>query len=222
MKRDSERARSTLSPDRILNLAVSIADTEGLSAVSMRRLARELSVTPMALYWHFADKDRLIEAMAEQVVADGEFANTPSDHWDEQLRSALNALIDLLHQHPWMGRAVIERLVPLPNYLGAFEVMLDSTRQAGLGPRDGAVLAQQAVQAVVILTEYEPSTTPPTTATAAACDAERERLDALPADQFPNIRAAAEALLEPPDVKEYYRLGVDMIVGGISTIAGRG
>ena len=59
-----------LSADRIVELAIRHADAGGLEHVSMRRLAGELSVTPMALYWHFANRDALLEAMAEQVAGE--------------------------------------------------------------------------------------------------------------------------------------------------------
>ncbi|MGH3446698.1 MAG: TetR/AcrR family transcriptional regulator [Nocardioidaceae bacterium] len=215
----TDTAKSALSPEQILNVAVTIADREGLAAVSMRRLGRELSVTPMALYWHFEDKDRLVDAMAERVVAHGQFDDTPSDHWGQRLRSVLTGLVALLHEHPWMGRPVIERLVPLPNYLAALEIILDSTRQAGLGPQEGAVLAQQAVQAVVALAEHEPETQTDSTALTAQYVAQYDYLASLPNEQYPNIRAAASPLTGPQDLEDYYRLGIDMVVGGIAAIA---
>lgn len=208
-----------LSPETIIQVAVAIADEEGLGAVSMRRLARELSVTAMALYWHFEDKDHLIDAMAERVVADGQFDDDPSAHWEQRLRAVLTGLVSLLHQHPWMGRPVIERLVPLPNYLAALEIMLDSARQAGLSSQEGAVLAQQAVQAVVTLAENEPETQMDSAELSAECVAQHDHLANLPGEQYPNIRAAAGSLTAPQDLEDYYRLGIDMIVGGIATMA---
>ncbi|MGA8118083.1 MAG: TetR/AcrR family transcriptional regulator [Actinocatenispora sp.] len=211
--------RSSLSPDEILRLAVSIADREGIGAASMRRLARELSVTPMALYWHFSDKDRLLDAMAEHVVADAEFTDAPDTAWQDRYREVLTTLVRLLRAHPWMGRLVIERVVPLPNYLTAVEIMLDSARAAGLDPRAGAELAQQAVQAVVVLAEYEPRHSSGSTATAAKRADRASFLATLDPDRFPNIRAAAEPLTTPQSPEDYYRLGIDMIIGGIRAVA---
>src|SRR3954453_19076053 len=108
-----------LSAEQILAVAVAIADREGLTAVSMRRLARELSVTAMALYRHFEDKDRLLDAMAERMVGEARFEDDPQSAWDDRFRTVLAGLVSLLHDHPWMGRLVIERLVPQPKYLEA-------------------------------------------------------------------------------------------------------
>lgn len=117
-----------------------------------------------------------------------------------------------------MGRLVIERVVPLPKYLAALEILLGSTRQAGLGPQHGAVLVQQAVQAVVTLAENEP--VPQSGAQPSAeCAAQQATLTGLDPVAFPNVRAAAVPLSTPPDLDTYYRLGIDMIIGGMQTIA---
>ena len=57
-----------LSRDAILDRALAIADADGIDAVSVRRLARELGVTPMALYWHFAGKEALLHALGDRLL----------------------------------------------------------------------------------------------------------------------------------------------------------
>lgn len=106
MKRSPGRLeeRKALSPDQVVELGIAAADRDGLPAVSMRRIARELSVTPMALYWHFDNKDQLLDAMAERVIAASDFPDLPEEHWEDRLRAVLESLIDLLRAHPWMGR----------------------------------------------------------------------------------------------------------------------
>jgi AcrR family transcriptional regulator len=210
--------RAGLSLQKIATVAVAIADREGLRAVSMRRLARELSVTPMALYWHLSDKDALLDAMAEHVVADARFADEPDGAWQDRYRSVLSTLVTLLHAHPWMGRLLIERLVPRPNYLTALEIMLDSIRVAGLSPEVGATLAQQSVQTVVALAEYEPQSSKDPLKAATEGAALEASLDDLDPMEFPNIRVAATSLTKPPSRDEYYRLGIETIIGGIRSI----
>ncbi|MEV6158999.1 TetR family transcriptional regulator [Nonomuraea sp. NPDC052129] len=61
--------RQTLSPQRIATTAVEIADAEGLEAITMRRLATELGVAPMAPYRHVSGKDDLLELMVDHVYA---------------------------------------------------------------------------------------------------------------------------------------------------------
>lgn len=204
-----------------MRVAVAIADAEGIAAVSMRRIAREHAVTPMALYWHFADRDRLLDAMAEQVVADTRFHDEPGAVWEERYRQVLTDLVQLLRAHPWMGRLVIERLVPLPKYLAALEIMLDCTRVAGLSPQVGAVLAQQAVQSVVALTECEPGSPSPAKDRDECADL-LDFFDGPGVEALPNVRAAAVHLTSPPDPEEYFRLGIATILGGVRAVADAG
>lgn len=217
VKSNSQRTsgtRPSLSSQQILSAAVARADHGGPAAVSMRGLARELGVTPMALYWHFADKDALVDAMVERVVEEAPFVDVPGGTWQERYRGVLTTLVEMLHAHPWVGRLVIERLVLLPNYLGALEILLDALRQAGLAPDEGAVLVQQSVQTVASLVEYEPRPEPD------VCRDE-QRLEELPDDRYPNVRAAAVPLSTPGNPHDYYRLGLDTIIGGIVAIADR-
>ena len=58
-----------LSRDAILDRALAIADADGVDALSVRRLARELGVTPMALYWHFENKEALLHALGDRLLA---------------------------------------------------------------------------------------------------------------------------------------------------------
>src|SRR4029450_111820 len=61
----TERPRSPLSRERIVGAAVALADREGVESLSMRRLAQELGVVPMALYKHVASKDEMLDGMVD-------------------------------------------------------------------------------------------------------------------------------------------------------------
>ncbi len=62
--------RTDLSRAAIVDRALSIADAEGLDAVTIRRLGQELGVTPMALYWHVKNKEELLDAMGDRLFDD--------------------------------------------------------------------------------------------------------------------------------------------------------
>ena len=71
MTQQAERTRRTpLSRDRVLNAAVALADEVGIEALSMRRLAQELGVVPMALYKHVANKEELLDGMVDALVSE--------------------------------------------------------------------------------------------------------------------------------------------------------
>lgn len=222
VKRLSSPAAPTgrdLTVDGIVALAIEIADREGLTAVSMRRLASELAVTPMALYWHFSDKNHLLDSMAERVVAEAAFVDDPEEAWPDRYRQVLVSLVAMLRVHPWANRLVIERLVPLPNYLAALEIMLDCLRVAGFGTSLGALIAQQSVQSMAALVEYEPGRTGWSASDAEECARVVAAMTALDGTVFPNVSAAVEPLTSPPDSELYFRLGVETNVRGVEALA---
>ena len=59
-----------LNRDRVLAAAVELADEVGIEALSMRRLAQELGVVPMALYKHVANKEELLDGMVDAIVGE--------------------------------------------------------------------------------------------------------------------------------------------------------
>jgi AcrR family transcriptional regulator len=66
----SAEPRLPLTRERVLATAVALADRGGIGALSMRKLAQELGVVPMALYKHVANKDELLDGMIDVVVAE--------------------------------------------------------------------------------------------------------------------------------------------------------
>ena len=78
--------------------AASILDSYGIADLTMRRLARELDVTPGALYWHFANKQELLGAVADQVLAPACADPAPAG-WRERIEVVCRALRDALLSH---------------------------------------------------------------------------------------------------------------------------
>lgn len=98
--------RERLNRERVLRAAVALADESGIAAVSMRRLAAELAVVPMALYKHVADKDELLNGMVDAVI--GEIAPAPAGlDWKSAVRQRILAARQAVLRHPW-ARQVIE------------------------------------------------------------------------------------------------------------------
>jgi AcrR family transcriptional regulator len=85
--------------DRVVALALSIADEEGLDAVSFRRLADELSVTPMALYHLVHDKADLLAAMIDLLLAEVDL-DAGAGRWEARLRAVLLSFVEACHRHP--------------------------------------------------------------------------------------------------------------------------
>jgi len=109
-------AKDALSLDRIVRVAVEIADREGLEALSMRRVAAALGAGTMSLYRHVSGKDDLIDLMAEAVLEEAEIESPAGpDGWRERLAGYARAMWALYRRHPWLLQvlsATRPRLVP--------------------------------------------------------------------------------------------------------------
>ncbi|MFD4523323.1 TetR/AcrR family transcriptional regulator [Streptomyces sp. NPDC058470] len=111
LNRPAPAPRSTLTPQRIAAAAVAIADTEGLDAVTMRRLAADLGVAPMAAYRYVSGKDELLELMVDHVYGE---LTLPSEAkgWREVMRELALRTRTVLLGHPWVTRTAVFTLTP--------------------------------------------------------------------------------------------------------------
>src|SRR5678816_2585028 len=98
--RTSRVRRKPLSRERVLRAAIELADADGIEALSMRKLARELGVEAMSLYNHVANKDAILDGIVEVVAAEAEF---PADEteWKSAIRQSAIATRDMFVRHPW-------------------------------------------------------------------------------------------------------------------------
>src|SRR6266511_3619466 len=107
-------AREPLTKERILRAAVALADEVGVESLSMRRLAQELGVVPMALYKHVANKDQLLDGMVDVIVGEIDPLVHGAD-WKSAVRQRiLSARRTLLRHHPWAARVIESRATPAP------------------------------------------------------------------------------------------------------------
>ncbi len=92
--------RRPLSRRRILEAAVGFADREGLEALSMRRLGRELGVEAMSLYNHVPNKEALLDGMVEVLLSEMEVSGNDKQGWEERVREVFRSFRRLAHVHP--------------------------------------------------------------------------------------------------------------------------
>ncbi|MEU6325936.1 TetR/AcrR family transcriptional regulator [Streptomyces sp. NPDC047049] len=111
LKRKAEQP-AALDLDKIVGATVRLLDADGLSKFSMRRLAAELGVTAMSVYWYVDTKDDLLELSVDAVVGEMTLPD-PSDSgadWRDQLRTLAVGYRDMLLRHPWASRLLGEFL----------------------------------------------------------------------------------------------------------------
>jgi AcrR family transcriptional regulator len=120
--------RGALSRSEIVRVALEIADAEGLGAVSIRRLARELGSGAMSIYHYFASRDELLELMAEIVAAEVLVPELPED-WRAALTEIARRSRAAWLKHPWLLTAAQERSTAItPNMLRHIEQSSQAVR----------------------------------------------------------------------------------------------
>jgi AcrR family transcriptional regulator len=122
--------RVPLSRERVLGAAVALADDGGVDALSMRKLAQELGVVPMALYKHVSNKDELLDGMVDVVV--GEIDPPPSGtDWKTTIRQRVLSARSALLRHPWASQVIESRTDPTPTVLEYMDSMVGIFRAGG-------------------------------------------------------------------------------------------
>lgn len=223
-RRDAANAgRTTLTPRAVVAGALSLADSEGLGAVTIRRLAKELGVTPMALYWHFRGKDELLDAMADSFYEEIELELDASATWPEQMRALLGSLVDVLRAHPSAAILLSTRTASSEGGLRATEVVLDILRRGGFPPAEATQIARHALSTVTNLVGGRPGVGP-AGESGEMMDARRRArvfLESLPPERYPRLVEAAAPLSECDDPDAYYAFGLDLLLAGIEAMAAR-
>lgn len=123
-------AREPLSRERVLATAVARADRDGIDAVSMRNLAHELDVVPMALYKHVAGKDELLDGMVDAVVS--EIAPPGRGGWKHVLRARILSAREAMLRHPWAPGVLETRTTPSPTVLAHMDATIRVLLDGGL------------------------------------------------------------------------------------------
>ena len=129
--------REPLNRERVLAAAVDLADSEGLRAVTMRRLAATLGVEAMSLYHHLPGKDGLLDGLVENVVAEVgtavakiEGAGSP-EQWQTILRSRFLAAREVMLRHPWAPALIGSRGSIPSGVYDYYETILATLIRAG-------------------------------------------------------------------------------------------
>ena len=221
MAQPTNTLRIPLTRARVLQAAVALADQTGLDAFSMRGLAQELGVVPMALYKHVANKEELLDGMVDIVFGEMESPGAGED-WRAALRRRAISARDALKRHRWaVGR--MESRHPGPSNLRHHNATMGCLREAGFS-FETAVHAYSIQDAYIYGfalqdqdLEFE---NPQSAGEAAQRSAERvtaERASAL--DDYPYLAEIATRLPETgyDNVLEF-AWGIDLILDGLEQL----
>ncbi len=211
----SEPARPRLTRDAVLRRALERADAVGLDALSMRSLASELGVVPMALYKHVANKDELVDGMVDLVWAEVE--PPAGATWREAMRARAVSLREALRRHPWAVGLMESRMRPGPANLAAHNAMMGCLREAGY-PFRTTVHVTSVLDAYVYGFALQEKTLPFDTAEESG-EVAAEKEQSVPpelAQRFPYLlEVVAELAQAGYDYDEEFATGLDLILDGV-------
>ena len=218
MTKQKIATRKPLSSARVLQAAVALADQAGLEAFSMRGLAQELGVVPMALYKHVANKDRLLDGMVDIVFSEIELP--PADlHWRTAMRRRAISTREALKGHNW-AIGMMESRDPGPANLRNHNAVMGYLRKAGF-PFAMAVHAYSLQDAYIYgfaLQEQDLAFETPDSAGEAA-QRRAKTIDAL--EDYPYLVEIATKLPESGyDSAIEFEWGLDLILDSLDRLRG--
>jgi AcrR family transcriptional regulator len=122
--------RAPLSKERVLSTAAALAQREGIEGLTMRRLADELGVGAMSLYYYVPNKEQLVDGMVDIVFGEIEPPTTDVD-WKTAMRRRAISTREALNRHRWAVGLMESRMTPGPASLRLREAILRCLREAG-------------------------------------------------------------------------------------------
>jgi AcrR family transcriptional regulator len=211
------KAHRGLTTVRVVDAALRAADEGGIDAVSLRRLAAALDVTPMAIYRHVRNKSHLLDLMAERLLEQVDLATDELATWQDRLRRLLGSYQAVVAAHP-AAPLLLSRPFVSPAAPRAAEALLAILHSAGF----------DAGQSVRLFEVISGMLLGPAIHRATWAAAERDRpgdanrqqasMDELSADEFPYLSSVAEFMDWSPGANAD-RLTIELMVGGLETIA---
>ena len=122
--------RVPLSRERILRTAMALAHEGGVESLSMRKIALELGVVPMALYKHVANKDEMLDGLVDVVVGEID-PPLPDADWKTTIRERVLSARRALLRHPWASQVIESRTDPTPAVIEYMDSMIGIFRGGG-------------------------------------------------------------------------------------------
>jgi AcrR family transcriptional regulator len=209
--------QARLTERAIASAALAVLDAAGIEALTMRRLAAELGTSPMALYNHFPDKEAVLEAVTQLILAEIE-APPAGTSWQETARRIMRSAraVGLRHPH---AAPLIARFPPrTPDSLAFVEAGFRSFRTAGFDPKTTAhayrtLVAYSLGTAQIELGDYF--------AAHPAAGAAPATLDHVTTDRLLPSVAEVGPELSNQDPENEFEAGLDIVLTGLEALLPR-
>jgi AcrR family transcriptional regulator len=216
-----EGERTRLTRAAVVERALALADENGPEALTIRKLATDLGVTPMALYWHFRSKDELLAGVADRIWSEIDVDTDWSLPWLEQFGGMFMSLLSVLRAHP-AASALLLRAEKLNTAAGrdATEAALEVVRRAGFGPEEASGVVRAALWTGITLVMSVPGAEFPDPAQRAEEMRKRQvELATLPQARYPRLVECALPMTVCNDPEEHFKFGTEMFLAGVEAMA---
>jgi AcrR family transcriptional regulator len=205
--------RNTLSPELIVRTALDLMESDGTSAFSLRALAAELGVGPMALYTYFRNKDDLYDAVRNHLM--GLLPLVPvGESWQDQVRAVCRSLRSLMLQHPCLAQLLAGRPLSGHETARVAEGLLGVLRSAGFDKQTAArthttlftyVLGSTSWEIQMAAERRDPD----------AWRRLRTTVESLSPTEFPTVVELAPELARTTAGDDQFNYGLDLLIAGL-------
>jgi len=209
--------RLPLSRERVLRAAIDLADAEGIGSLTMRRLAQELTVEAMTLYYYVANKQDILAGMVDLVTSEIELPAVPDD-WKAAIRRTAISEYEILIRHPWAASLILSvKHVSAPR-MRYMNWILGTLREAGFSA-DLTDHAYHALESHIMgFTLWEVGMDLGTHEDLAALAT--ALLKEFPLDEYPYLTEHIQQHIKErrPDDEGAYAFGLDLILDGLERV----
>jgi AcrR family transcriptional regulator len=216
-------AKAPLGEDVVVDAALAILKSDGLEAVTMRRVAAALDTGPASLYVYVSGREGLLQAMLDRVIATVELEAADPSRWRAQLHSLLARVRQALVAHPGIAAMTLADPPTTEAVLHLTENLLGILLAGGLDPQDAAWACDILVLLATAAAREDDVRRP----RGASDDDRRQQVGelhrtfaGLPPDRFPLISAHA-AQMVAGDGDERFRFAIDVVIDGMIARATR-
>ncbi|GHC40610.1 TetR/AcrR family transcriptional regulator [Streptomyces cinnamoneus] len=209
--------KPALTLDGIARAGVTIADAEGLSALSMQRLAEQLGKTKMSLYRYVPGRAELVALMVETAIAAA--PEPAAGDWRARLTGWSRALAGVFARHPWLLDATVGPRLMGPNELSWMEhalAALDGTGLTGAERLDAVVLLTSHVRGIALQSRATGAEGPEAQLMAALGEVMRKH-----GDGYPSLLSAMASAAEPLAQDQALAFGLERILDGLEALITR-
>jgi AcrR family transcriptional regulator len=214
--RTTKRAprREPLTRERIWEAALTVADQGGIESLSMRKLGQELGVEAMALYYHFASKEEVLDGAIDLVFGEINLP-APGAEWKAAMRERAISVREVLARHRWAIGLMESRTNPGPVNLRHHDMVIGSLRAAGFD-------IAMAAHAYSLLDSYIygfalTKMNLPFDSSQEVAEVAQSMLQPFPLNEYPNLlEMFTDHVMKPGyDYGDEFEYGLDVILDGL-------